>query len=152
MIYDNIKNYKRYKDIYGIGKVLETIANLDKSATITEPIIIEDKRVFINPVSLTSKNPDDCIYESHKKYIDIHYIVSGCEGISVQSTDKLTLSEDFFDDKDIGFYKAQENVTFYLHEGDFLICYPGEAHMVAMKEKNSEPAAIKKFVGKVIED
>ncbi len=151
MIYDNIKNFKRYQNIYGIGDILKTLYDLKEKPLADTQIVIEDKRVFINPVTLKSKKIEECIYESHRKYIDIHYIVSGCEGISVDDVNNLTLREPFSTENDIGFYKSDENITFYLNEGDFLICYPGEAHMVAMAKSEKEIAPITKYVGKVLE-
>ena len=74
-------------------------------ASLPDTVICEN-RVFCNPVSLTSKPEEACIYEAHKKYIDLHYIVAGREGIATADVKSLTESVSYNAERDIAFYKA----------------------------------------------
>lgn len=147
MIIDTIANAGRYFDIPDIGQALRFLAQTD-CKTISEKVVIDGDRIFANPVSLVSKPEEECVFEAHRKYIDIHYIISGVEGISVREVEALTVKEPYSTEKDIGFHTGEPSGTWYLNPGEFMICWPNEAHRVAMMK--GLPGEIKKIVVKVI--
>lgn len=144
MIFDNISNKDKYKDLPEIYKVLCHLADA-KGLPNARAELGES---FVNPVTLTTKPVRDCRYEAHKKYIDIHFILEGVEGISVSDVDTLTPVDDFDFDKDIGFFDGVAQVTHFLTPGDFMVCLPQDAHRVAMGQDDI-PTPVAKLVGKV---
>lgn len=147
MIFDTINNYKNYRDFPTLYQALEYLSALQPCECPTETVKLSGDDLFANPVYLTSKPERECIYEAHKKYIDLHYIIEGIEGI--QTSNLLSLKEvtPYDEIKDIGFYEGDEDGMYYLKEGQFMVCWPQDAHKVAiMKEK---PDAIKKIVIKI---
>ena len=147
MIFDNIKNRAFYKE-ENLAKVLEVMSIIDEDNFPNERIVIANNDVFINPVTLDCKNENDCIFEAHKKFIDVHYIVSGTEGINVSDIINLSGESDYNQDNDILFYsKGELSVSTILNAGDFLVCYPHDSHKVAIQcTKNP---SVKKLVGKI---
>lgn len=82
MIIDNIKNIYNYKSFSIIYKALQELSKLNIENIPTSTIVYEENKLFYNPVSLISKPEYECIFEAHKKYLDVHYILEGIEGIS----------------------------------------------------------------------
>ncbi len=66
-------------------------------------------------------------FETHKKYIDIQYLVSGSEKIYLGSPDEMTTVVPYNETKDIAFLEGRgHDIT--LNAGDFMIIWPHEAH------------------------
>ena len=59
----------------------------------------------------------------------------------------LQVKTPFSQEKDIGFYTGQESGRYLLKPGDFMVCYPSDAHKVAMM--NEKPETVKKIVVKI---
>ena len=143
MIVDNIKNASKY---YGLGddfkRALEYMAaNMD---TISESIVLDD-RVKINYSSYTTKEQDECFFESHIKYADIHLALKGGEQIGYAITDSLTVTE-VNEDNDCLFLKGN-GVNIPLEVGTFMIMLPQDAHMVGICKET--PAECVKLIAKI---
>lgn len=147
MIFDNIKNIDNYKSFPVIYRALEEISKFNIQNIPTSTIVYEENILFANPISLTSKPEFECIFEAHQKYLDIHYILEGTEGISTASTYNLDVEQPYDENKDVAFYKGYADGIYYLNPGNFMICWPSDAHKVAIM-KNS-PNTIKKIVCKI---
>jgi len=134
MIIDNIKYADTYQE-EKIQQVLEILKTINSENFPEQKITIMADEIFINPVSLTSKDESDCIFEAHKKYIDIHYIVSGEEVIQVADVKLLEEHTPYDETKDVLFLTGEYTSCNILKAGDFMVCYPHDAHKVAIKNK-----------------
>lgn len=95
-----------------------------------------------------TKDKEKCKLESHKKYADIQWIISGEEKIGCCSSDKLTEIEKYDEEKDVIFWKDISNITeIVLRDGSYVVFYPGEAHKPSMSV--SVPTKVKKLVAKI---
>lgn len=147
MIYDHIKNKNSYRSLPELYSALTYLSTLENLEMPTPNTILIPEKLFCNPVTLTSKPEEACIYEAHKNYIDIHYIVEGCEKIAVSDIANLTTKTPYDSEKDIEFLEGSADGYVVLNEGNFLLCYPHDAHKVAMM--HNEPCDIKKVVFKI---
>jgi YhcH/YjgK/YiaL family protein len=77
-------------------------------------------------------DPDKTISEAHKKYIDIHYCISGSEGIGYNDVPRLTPTTEYDEENDY-LLLSGEYQKVVLHEGDFCIVFPEDAHIPMMK-------------------
>lgn len=147
MIKDLLKNSNNYK---GISK------NLDKGLTWLESIDLEklqDGQYEINNKDIyasiqTYETKDDAKYESHKKYVDIQYIINGSEKIGVTDLSNCNTCTEYNEDKDIEFYDIKiKDEYFELKTGQFMIFFPNDAHKpsISLNEKST----VKKIVVKV---
>ncbi|MDE6357858.1 MAG: YhcH/YjgK/YiaL family protein, partial [Eubacteriales bacterium] len=82
----------------------------------------------------------------HKKYLDIHFILKEEEILNINFIDNLEQKE-FVEEEDFLPLKGNIKTDVILQKGDFLICFPSDAHMTAVKV--SEPKEIKKAIFKV---
>ncbi|TDX01106.1 YhcH/YjgK/YiaL family protein [Dinghuibacter silviterrae] len=74
-----------------------------------------------------TKAMDTVKWESHRQYIDVHYVISGKERIGVASLDNATVTEPFTDKSDNAHYTVEG--TFYTAEpGIFFLFFPHDVH------------------------
>ncbi len=148
MIYDSVENRMKYKDNADLFAVLEYFASVLQSGSVPESKTeLRGSDVFVNPVTLETKPQEQCVYEAHKNYCDVHCIISGTEGIAVSGTAALTEHTPYDAQKDIGFYTGPVSQFYYLKPGEFMYCPPEDAHMVAVMQ--DKPEHIVKLVGKI---
>lgn len=147
VIFDAIRNKDNYKTETEIYQALCFLENIGKWEDLLPNTVIQEDCSFANPVSFISKKENECVYEAHKKYIDIHYIVEGVERIATADVCELQVKMPFSEEKDIGFYTGSEAGSYLLRQGEFMVCFPNDAHKVAMM--NKAPEAVKKIVVKI---
>ena len=151
MIFDSLKNKDNYKQNPALYQAL---CFLDEPPLGTLPaanISLLPDILFCNPVSLSTRPESECMYEAHRKYIDVHYIISGIEGIATADPAVLTETAPYSEEKDIAFYSGRESGRYYLCPGQFMVCYPSDAHKVAIALEHPDP--VNKIVFKIkVED
>jgi uncharacterized protein, YhcH/YjgK/YiaL family len=89
---------------------------------------------------------DEGMWEAHKRYIDIQYIVEGDEMIGYANVGKLNIRQEYDAVKDCLLLDGSGNF-FEIHKGEFVIFTPEDAHMPGLAVKNPKP--VKKVVIKV---
>lgn len=147
MIFDSIKNKNNYISDTLIFRALDYLEGITSENIPESSVILENDILFINPVTLTSKPEEECIYEAHKNYIDIHYIIEGIEGIATSDISNLQGVIPYDKTKDIEFYEGEKDGQYYLKSGQFMVCWPNDAHKVAIMADT--PSEIKKMVAKI---
>lgn len=150
MIIDSIKNAKLYYDVHpSFRKAFEALAAIDEN-TPDERITVDGDNIFINLSQYTNKNVKDCLFESHKKYIDIQFVIWGSEIIDVCDTAALKATDDRLETDDIAFYENTDTFsTAYLTEGFFTVLFPGEAHRPCVAP-DGKGVKVRKAVAKII--
>ncbi len=110
---------------------------------------IDGRKIYAQVQNYVTSMPDKILYEAHKKYIDIQYIVSGQETINCLNLTDIRIVRPYDEKYDICFGLASmgEGVSLKLNEGDLSIFFPEHAH--APKLSLSGPHKVKKIVVKV---
>ena len=147
MIFDSLKNKDNYRDFPLLYEALCYLSTLKEGELPPANTVLKEGILFCNPVSLTTKPEEQCIYEAHRRYIDLHYTVSGTERIATADTYSLTVSTPYDQQKDIGFLTGEADGCYDVKPGQFLVCFPNDAHKVAMMTE--APAAVSKVVFKI---
>ena len=113
---------------------------------------LEDGRYEINQSVYASVQTyltkDAALYESHRKYADIQYMIEGEEKIGVTDLKNCVTCLEYDSEKDLEFQDitcAEE--YFNLEKGQFLILYSHDAHKPSISKK--ERLTVKKVVVKV---
>ena len=130
-----------------ISEALEYIKKLDKTTLI--PGIKEvDDEFYYNYLEYEAKEPTNSIYEAHKNYVDIQYIVEGQEQVDVSFEEYMELDTPYDAEKDIMFFKnPKKHFTRILGPGEYVIVLPHELHKPG--QKVGTDGNVKKIVGKV---
>lgn len=145
MIADKIDNARLYPVSENMKKAFEFLKNLDGKSPADCGFGKKGDDIFAFYTSYDNeKNPP--VFEVHKEYIDIQYIVSGKETFGWKS--KPVFPESIYNpEKDCALFSEEEYGSFTLGAGEFAVFYPTDAH--APKMKNVEGGLIEKIVVKV---
>ena len=101
--------------------------------------MINDEMFVLKQVYIT-KNREDCFFESHKKYIDIQYMLKGEEIMDVCNLEDLEILKDYDEKTDFIKYKGkEENISSLLiKENELAIFYPQDAHQPCIKTNQNK--------------
>lgn len=103
--------------------------------------------VFVKVTEYFSKNPEKVLFEAHKNYSDIQYVISGVENIQLAKSESATLKVPYDQAKDSEFYQAKVNQNLIAKPGTCFIIFPNELHRPSIMVKDS--VWVKKIVIKV---
>lgn len=92
----------------------------------------------------------DTFIELHKKFIDVHYIISGCELIKYNCNDSLQIVKEYDADTDSFIAQGNLDTQVTLHSEDMALIYPLEPHMTKLQANTvSEESKVKKIIFKL---
>lgn len=109
---------------------------------------LEGEHLFVSIDEYTTKDKEDTRYESHRKYIDIQYVISGEETMGITTLDKVKVTEPYDETKDIAFYDYEGGNYVKATPDNFVIFFPEDVHRPTMK--TSENSEVKKIVVKIL--
>lgn len=118
----------------------------DLKAMETGSYELDGKNSFFNLCEYTTTVPEERVWEAHREYLDIHMMVKGREQMDVSFTERME-EKSFEKEKDLLLLEGKADGHIVLQEGDFLVCYPQDAHRTAIQVE--EPEEIKKVIFKV---
>lgn len=146
MIYGNI-NYPELYDFLAekFTLCLDFIKNNELSTMELTTYELDGNNVFCNLTEYDTVPSNEKKFEAHKSYLDIHYILEGTEKIEIGFTKDMQAGEYT---PDIMFLEGEGKGSVILSKGDFLICYPDDAHKPGISVKESEK--VRKALFKVI--
>lgn len=147
MIFDSLDHRDCYYDIPGLKEILDTLAVIHDTNMPQTKLVLDEDKSFINPVVLTTKPLSETRYEAHQRYADVHCVVEGTEEIIVNDISYLEELEPYSKESDVGFYQGTNGTVCVLKPGDFLVCFPQDAHRVAIAP--GDPGPVIKLVGKL---
>ena len=107
---------------------------------------IDEKRLFVNITQYTTTDAQNRFWEAHRQYLDLHLMLQGEEQIDLNFITNMRQSE-YQKADDFLPLEGEKNSSVILRNGDFLICYPHDAHRTAVKV--TDPAAVKKAIFKI---
>lgn len=107
---------------------------------------IDGERLFVNIVEYETTTPENRFWEAHKEYLDVHVMLSGQEQIDLNFIGNMELKE-YVPKDDFLPMDGEKNGSVILRPGDFLVCYPNDAHRTAVEVKGAEK--VKKAIFKV---
>lgn len=107
---------------------------------------IDSENVFVFVSENPTKDKDSTQWESHKNYVDLHYVVSGEELIGDYPITKLTLTSPYDASKDIAHYSGEGKI-YPAKPGTFFIFFPADGHRPTISPGGNKPD--KKIVIKV---
>ncbi|MEH7247395.1 YhcH/YjgK/YiaL family protein [Neobacillus niacini] len=106
-----------------------------------------DENLFFFLNEYETKNAEECFWEAHQKYLDVHYILEGKEAIAVDHIDNQKVKEEYDEVKDAIFFEGNVDSTVTMTPGDVMICFPEDSHMTGIIA--GEKQKVRKVVLKV---
>jgi len=148
MIIDTIKNASQYAELHpDLPKVLQQIAAVDPLTAETGRYDIPESEAFFMIQKYETKDVTKGLWEAHRKFIDLQFIVSGIELIGYKEISKLQESVKYSEESDAAFLEGEGNFLL-MGAGMFMILYPQDAHMPCISVETS-PCSVVKIVAKL---
>lgn len=149
MILSHISDSQRYESLHPLFKqVFDYIKTHDLLNAPTERIVLNGDTLFINVCDAKLVSAEAQKLEVHKKYIDIHFPLSGKEIVGWKHLSNVGTSEAPFDvANDFALYAEQPSTYYEVLPGEFYIVYPEDAHAPIIGE-----GVLRKLIVKVLLD
>lgn len=109
---------------------------------------LEGKHLFVSVDDYITKDKSETKYESHRKYIDLQYVIEGEELMGLTTLDKVKVSEPYNEEKDLAFYEFEGGEYITTTPKNFVIFFPEDLHRPVMKV--NENSRVKKIVVKIL--
>ena len=139
------EQYHKNKEIWDKAFAFLNRKDLDTLSAGNYPL--DGNNVYALVSLYNSKDPDNTKWESHRKYIDLQYVIRGKEKIGVAPVARARVTEAYDESKDIAHYEADGK--YYVAEpGTFFLFFPQETHRPGIKVSSSVP--VRKLVIKII--
>ena len=143
MITGNIKDCEKYCGISGaLGRALDFLKTVEYGAK-TSDFTVNFAEIFTFDEDAKGNKK---LFEAHRKYIDIHYIIAGTEQFGYANIATLTPVTEYNAVDDYILLDGEVN-RITLNKGDFIIVFPEDAHIPAMKYKDGQK--VKRAVVKI---
>lgn len=134
MITGNIKDAKRYYPVVeGFREAFEILASLTPDVPCGVVTERDGFRISVmeNVRADLDKNGNPRVFEAHRNYLDIHFVISGEEGMGYADISKLTVTKEYDESGDYLLLSGDYD-KLILKPGDFCITFPEDAHIPAM--------------------
>ena len=128
MITDTIDNLQRYA-VPKAESILRFIKENDCARLPDGQIDIEGSELFVRVMSYTSKPASENRFETHRRYADVQYLVSGAELMQTARAQDLAPLTEYDSKGDYHFFtNLGPSTDVIVQSGEFTVFYPNEAH------------------------
>ena len=148
MIYDRYENRELYYACHkGFQMGFEFIKRVEEENLPAGKYELDGKNVYASVQEYTSKL-DSEIFEGHRDYIDIQYIISGREMMECAEVKNCVTTTPYNPEKDVEFFTCNGvKAKMEFDEGSFAIFFPQDIHKPGVMLDTQSP--VKKVVVKV---
>lgn len=108
---------------------------------------IDGDNVYGLVSEVPTKDYDKTAFESHKRYIDLQFVISGEENMGVAPLADVTLDKPYNERSDIMFYTGEGKI-YTVPQNSFLIFFPSDAHRPNITPGGNK--VVKKIVIKIL--
>lgn len=146
MIIDHIRNREQY---YYLGedfkKALDFFVTVPNTAFEKADIMIPNSNVMVKARPMDTRPIEQCSFEAHRIYADIHFVAYGIEQIGYADISKLE-ELNYDEEKDAAALEGKGDLL-TLEPGYFMITLPDDAHMPCVCV--GEAAPLGKMIAKI---
>lgn len=127
-----------------LHRAVDWIYSHDLSLLEEGKTVIDDD-IFVTVSSFTTKETNS--FEAHRRYADIHYVISGEEKIITSAVNTMLISSPYSEERDIALGDCTDGEEHIIRSGQYCVTMPEEAHSPGRCVHS--PAPVKKAVFKV---
>ena len=147
MIYAKHKDALAYQGIHpNLDLALAHITPEFLASVGPERVELKGGEVYATRFTYETIPAEESFFEAHKKFLDIHIMTEGSEGVEIAPPETLT-EFDRVEANDFYAYRGKGDHKLTLSPGDFLVVFPGDAHRIKMQLGG--PKIVSKVVFKV---
>lgn len=129
---------KQWDDIIAQAQILRQ--EILRQESVRQEVLAKEERydlphnAYLNLMSFCGK--DNNVYEAHRKFVDIHFVLQGSERIDmafvsdIEAHKAYNVDDVYQEDRDLIFYtkKYEPHALVYLDDTSFLLLTPKDAH------------------------
>ena len=108
-------------------KAFAYLKNTDLKTLSNGRHVIDSDNVFAIVTEVPTKDYDKTAFESHRKYIDLQYVITGEENMAKAPVTSVTVNKPYDAAADIAYYTGEGKV-YTVPAGTFMLFFPTEAH------------------------
>jgi biofilm protein TabA len=148
MIVDTLTNRRLYAGLGGrIAEALVLLAFEDFRAKAVGKHEVQGASLFYLVQDYTTKPLEQGAWESHRKYLDVQYVVDGTERMGWAPVSSLTVTKPYDPSGDAALYQG-EGSFITAPAGTFFLLWPDDGHMPGIAA--GAPSPVRKIVVKVL--
>jgi biofilm protein TabA len=148
MILDQFVHIAQYKGLGNrMAKAIKFLQENDLGSFETGRYTIEGDEIYFMVNQYDTKPEGECKPETHRKYIDIQYVLEGSEMMGYLPLEGQTPSIEYNPSKDVEFYQVNTDL-FEVKAGMIAIFFTQDIHQPGVMVEAPKP--IKKVVVKVL--
>lgn len=150
MIFDTIRHWSRYTGLSaGVKSALEYVHGSDFDRLDDGRYHLDGDLLFAMVSRYRTRTREMAVWESHRKYIDVQFVVRGVERLGyVPLSRSPGIQTEYNGERDVMFH-APGTDTLLFSEGDFAILYPEDVHAPGLASDLVTPSDVLKVVVKV---
>ena len=89
--------------------------------------VIDGDNVYAIVTEAPSKDYDKTAFESHKRYIDLQYVITGDENMAKAPLASVTVNRPYNETADIAYYTGEGQI-YTVPQNTFILFFPSDAH------------------------
>ncbi len=152
MIYATNDDALTYRGIHpNLDLALENITEEFLSRVGYDRVELKGSDVYATRFTYETVPEEESFFEAHKKYLDIHIMVDGSEGVEIAPPEGL-VEFDRVQANDFYAYRGPAHHKLALSPGNFLVVFPNDAHRIKMQLERPETVSKVVFKVRVIDD
>jgi len=124
------KQYNANKAVW--DKVFAYLKNTDLDALPVGKYAVEGTTATVSVTDNPTKEYDKTTWESHRKFIDLQYVITGAEKMAAAPIAALKITEPYIDAKDVAHYEGT-GTQYEARQGAFFLFFPTDGHRVNIK-------------------
>jgi biofilm protein TabA len=132
-----------------VRQALEYLRTTDMNAIGLGRHEIDGDRLFALVQEYVTRPPHECVWEAHRRYIDVQYVVKGVEKMGHAPLSRVVQRHPYDPERDVTFFEQGEAFV-TLAAGSFAIFGPDDVH--APRVAAGEPTTVRKVVVKAVID
>ncbi|HEY7498696.1 MAG TPA: YhcH/YjgK/YiaL family protein [Vicinamibacterales bacterium] len=128
-----------------VRQALEYLRTTDMNAIQLGRHEIDGDRLFALVQEYTTRPARECVWEAHRKYIDVQYVVRGVERMGHAPLARMVVRAPYDPERDVTLFEGGDSFV-TVNAGTFAIFGPDDVHSPCVAAP--EPAPVRKVVVK----
>lgn len=145
MILDTISNAEYYHPLHRLfPRALGFLSAQDLMALSPGRIDLTGTDLYVMMSAQKGKRQGEARLETHRKYIDIHYLLAGKETVGWRAAAECKgVEQEYNAGNDLMLFHDDPSFWFTMHPGMFAIFFPWDAHAPLVSEGNIHKVVVK---------
>jgi biofilm protein TabA len=108
-------------------KAFPYLKNTDLKTLANGRHVIDGDNVYAIVTEAPTKDYDKTAFESHRKYLDLQYVITGEENMAKAPVTTVTVNKPYDEAADIAYYTGEGKI-YTVPAGTFMLFFPSDAH------------------------